>query len=293
MLLERAQARTGGGYMLGLMPLVDEPLRRAGVWEEYRDRSMAMHRYRLSSSHGREVRTYSFDAVLCAYGRYGGIERGELIQVMSGGSLPVSFGTSVGYVGQDELGAAVGINTADGLIDARFDLVIAADGMHSATRDLVVDAGDVEEFDTGWGGWVVWADANPTQSDLYAEIWGRGFFIVRYPLRDKVGVFLRGPRTATAVGPAAFGCSARKRLSRVDESNAQAFSAIGAARGPTIGSFLTPVATAGHREGQCSLGTRRPTSFPRQASARPWRWNRQRYWPRSSVVSAQLVSKSR
>lgn len=38
--LERSMPSAAGGYMLGLMPLVDEPLRRLGAWPAYCERSV-------------------------------------------------------------------------------------------------------------------------------------------------------------------------------------------------------------------------------------------------------------
>lgn len=76
--------------------------------------------------------------------------------------------------------------------------------------------------------------AGPDQEneDLYAETWGNGFFIGRYPLRDRVGVFVGGPRPTTAAGPAGFGRLARSRLRNPDPTTTQALAAIEAAENP-------------------------------------------------------------
>lgn len=231
-LLERSNRDTDAGYMLGLMPLVDEPLRRMGVWEQYRDLSVAMHRYQLRSSRGRAIRTYSFAPVFAPYGRYGGIERGELIEAMAASSLPATLGATVRALRQDTAGATATIDTSDGSLDASFDLVIAADGLNSATRSLLMELSEVERFDTGWSGWVAWSEAETSSSDLYAETWGRGFFIGRYPVRNRVGVFVGGPRTQTAAGPAAFTGHIRSRLGRVDRLTEAALAAIESAADP-------------------------------------------------------------
>jgi hypothetical protein len=49
-LLECSPSSLEGGYMFGLMPLINEPLRCLGVWDEYCARSVAMYRYRLCSA---------------------------------------------------------------------------------------------------------------------------------------------------------------------------------------------------------------------------------------------------
>ncbi|MDN5904387.1 MAG: FAD-dependent monooxygenase [Micrococcaceae bacterium] len=234
--LERSPRGADEGYMLGLMPLVEAPLRRLGARDRYLRQSVAMHRYQLRSSRGRVIRTYSFDGVFARYGRYGGIGRGELIEAMAGPGLPATLGASVAALVQDAAGATARIQTPDGPVVARFDLVIAADGMNSTTRALVVDPADVERFDTGWGGWVAWSDAgtDTTSNDLYAETWGRGFFIGRYPVRHRVGVFVGGPRGRTDAGPAAFVDHLRTRIAELDRPTADALVAIESADSPFL-----------------------------------------------------------
>lgn len=236
-LLERSAAGADEGYMLGLMPLVDEPLRRLGVWSEYRERSVAMHRYRLRSSRGRVVRTFSMDAVLAEYGRYGGIERGELMRTMAGRGVPATTGTTVRSVDQRADDVAVTVRTDAGVGRARFDVVVAADGMHSQTRDLVLGSDEVQTFDTGWGGWVAWAESDPAEADMYVETWGRGFFVGRYPVRDRVGVFVGGPRASTSAGVGPFVSRIRARLHQIDPMTSKALTAIGEADNPYLWQF--------------------------------------------------------
>ncbi len=106
-----------------------------------------------------------------------------------------------------------------------FDLVIVADGIHSTTRDLVLDGRPVEVVDTKWGGWVVWApeDAN---TDLGEELWGAGFFAGMYPVAGELGVFLGGPRADTAAGPASFVAGIRRRLTSVNPRLDSAMTAV-------------------------------------------------------------------
>lgn len=54
-------------------------------------------------------------------------------------------------------------------------MVVAADGMHSTTRGLVLGSDQMQTFDTGWGGWVAWTELDSAEADPYAETWGRGF----------------------------------------------------------------------------------------------------------------------
>jgi salicylate hydroxylase len=56
---------------------------------------------------------------------------------------------------------------------AEFGAVIAADGIGSATRSLVMAPEQVTGYDTGWGGWVGWTEEDDAP-DRYEECWGPG-----------------------------------------------------------------------------------------------------------------------
>lgn len=237
-LVERSSTGAARGYMLGLMPLADAPLRSLKAWPEYCENSVAMHRYQLRSSRDRVVRTYSLDAVLGEYGRYGGIERSQLIQVLSDGGVPATLDAKVMAITQNSDGAAVTVRTGEHDVTARFDLVIAADGANSSMRGLILRPGEVQTCDTGWGGWVAWAESGSADADLYAETWGRGFFIGRYPVRGRIGVFVGGPRDRTAAGVTPFLSHVRARLNQIDPMTSKVFSAIGEADHPYQWQFV-------------------------------------------------------
>lgn len=225
-LLERSARATESGYMLGLMPLVNFPVQQVGAWEEYCARSVPMHRYQLRSSHNKVIRTYSLDEALGTFGRYGGIERGEFMAALGERDLLVTFEASVTSLSQDVDGATVTVDAADGISTTEFDLVIACDGLHSRTRDLVLGADEIETFDTDWGGWVAWAHIELGEADMYSETWGRGFFVGRYPVSGRAGIFIGGPEAETAAGPEEFIAQLRHRLQQVDQSTSRAMAAI-------------------------------------------------------------------
>jgi salicylate hydroxylase len=103
--------------------------------------------------------------------------------------------------------------------------VIVADGIGSTTRDLVLAGRPVEIVDTRWGGWVVWAP-EAADTGLGEELWGAGFFLGTYPVAAELGVFLGGPRTDTAAGPAAFVEQARRALTVVSDRVDSALTAV-------------------------------------------------------------------
>jgi len=199
-LVERMPRMRHPGYMLALMPMVDSALRDLGIHDEYLARSAPLARYAFRSHRGRMLRSDDLGALLQIHGDYQGIDRGALIDVLTTDECPVTFDTTIEAVGDD-----VVFRSGE---RAAFDLVVAADGIHSRTRDLL-DVGDVQTLDTGWAGWVTWSSELGDDPALGEELWGDGFFLGAYPVKSRLGVFLGGPVEGLSVGPAAFAARVR------------------------------------------------------------------------------------
>jgi len=214
-LLERSGQHADSGYMLALMPMVDPVLEDLGLQEEYRARSVDLRRYRVRNRAGAPIREYSMEGMLSRFGDYRGISRGELLRVLGSRGGTVSYGATVTAVEQRSGAARVTVHDGSEHVEAEFDAVVAADGLHSTTRDLVLRADQVSSYDTRWGGWVAWA-APDDADDLGEELWGAGFFIGTYPVEGRLGVFVGGPRTDTKVGPARFVARIRGELTSLD-----------------------------------------------------------------------------
>ncbi|THV26540.1 FAD-dependent oxidoreductase [Glycomyces paridis] len=183
------------GYMLALMPLVDQVFAGLGLTDAYRAASVPMDRYRIRGRHGAVVREYSLEALMSAYGDYRGIGRGELLAVLASHGGPVAHRTTVTAIEEGPEAARVTLDEDGTAVTAEFDLVIAADGLHSATRALVLPPESVSAYDTGWGGWVVWAEPD-ADADLGEELWAAGMFAGTYPVKGRLGVILCAPRGA-------------------------------------------------------------------------------------------------
>jgi 2-polyprenyl-6-methoxyphenol hydroxylase-like FAD-dependent oxidoreductase len=63
-LIERASSSTEPGYMLALMPLVNQAIREIRVWDDYVSQSVPFHHYRLHGHHGQLMREYEIDTLL-------------------------------------------------------------------------------------------------------------------------------------------------------------------------------------------------------------------------------------
>lgn len=225
--IERMRTMAHPGYMLALMPTVDPIFADLGIRNEYLAHSTPMSRYAFHSHRGKPLRNDDLGALLSAHGDYQGIERGVLLELLSTDDIPVSFDTTVERIAVDVDST---VEFADTNVAASFDLVVAADGIHSRTRDLL-PIGKVDELDTGWGGWVSWCDpiGDPATGD---EVWGDGFFLGVYPVKDRLGVFLGGPTDDTTIGAAAFADRVRAAAPALSERLRAALDAVAGDQNP-------------------------------------------------------------
>ena len=213
-LVERSAREADSGYMLALMPLVDPVLDALGAREPYLAARVGLDRYRFRNPAGRQLGQYSLASLFDRFGDYRGISRGELLAVLGSGGGAVTYGTTVTALGQRPTTVTATLDDGSAPTEAEFDLVIAADGLHSATRGLVLAPGQVSTFDTRWGGWVAWAE--PDQDvDLGEELWGVDAFVGTYPVKGHVGVIVAGPRTDTEAGTERFVARLRGRTGSV------------------------------------------------------------------------------
>lgn len=225
-LVERASDHSEAGYMLALMPLVDPVIRRIGAQQAYRQASAGFQRYRLHGHTGKLLREYGMDALLENFGDYRGIARGTLLEVLAQPEAVVSYATIVTSIRQTSDAVSVRFDSGGGIADEDFDAVVLADGLHSSSRELVLQPEEVATYDTGWGGWVAWAGTDSASEGLGDEIWGEDFFVGIYPVKGLDGVIIGGNRTDTRDGPVAFVARVRSRLGIIDPRIARALAAI-------------------------------------------------------------------
>src|SRR5699024_10623804 len=226
------------GYMLALMPMVDPIIDALGAREGYLDASVGIDRYIAHAHTGRVLRQDHLGDLLAEYGDYRGISRSALLTVLTDVDCPVAFATTVeALAGEGRSVTVTWAGAGDGGADdpdpTEFDIVVIADGMNSRTRALVPaharEAADT--VDTAWGGWVCWAEADG-RSDAVEEIWGDGFFLGMYPVKDDIGVFLGGPDSRQPLGPRRLAGEGRAKLTEVIPRIDACLEAIGTSEDP-------------------------------------------------------------
>jgi len=187
--LERDDGTADGGYMLGVMPLGGRVLNGLELVDAYDRASVPMRTYELFGRHGQLIRRYALGDFVEQYGDYRGIERSSLLEILRTAAGDIVYGHTVTTI--EENPAAVTATFSDGS-HTEVDLIVGADGIHSTTRAMIVDADDVEEFDTGWGGYILWAPLGDHPKDTYSEMWAAGWGVGVYPVPGRAGIFLAG-----------------------------------------------------------------------------------------------------
>lgn len=178
------------GYMLSLYPLGNRVLHGLGLHDGLLAAGEPANHYRMCNGHGELVQEFDFEEIARRFGPIVSIGRPELIDLLLTrfDRASLRFGTTITRI--DERGPEVEVVFSDGGTET-FDLVIGADGLHSAVRRHLL--GDTPLKRTGWGGWVWWTDEADTPNDTITEFWGMGRFLGIYPVKGRYGVFAGGP----------------------------------------------------------------------------------------------------
>ncbi len=188
--IDRAPNFDHAGYMLGLYPLGSRILHGLGAFDTFVAASEPLDYYALANGKGEVIQRYDLGVVTDRFGPIRQLSRGELLALLAAaaGHPPVRMGVGIEAIEQRDDEAVA--RTSDGET-RRYDLVVGADGIHSAVRRQVF--GDGATFDTGWGGWVWWADHALVPHDTVTEYWGAGRFLGVYPTRNRIGIVACGP----------------------------------------------------------------------------------------------------
>lgn len=208
--IERQAPQSAEGYMLGLLPLGGRVLESLGLTSAYLRASVPMRNYDLYDRRGRRIRRYPLDQLVAKFGEWRGIERTALLEILHPTAGPIVYETTVTSL--QETADGISVQFDDGSTGA-FDLVVGADGIHSAIRGLTLPPHQMSEVETGWGGYVAWAPQGSIPSDTYSELWADGWGVGLYPVPGRVGVFLAGlNRDLTGMDPVTYADELSRRV---------------------------------------------------------------------------------
>lgn len=209
-LIERAPRLRAGGYAIDFWGLGFDIAERMGILPDIRRDGYQIKELRMVNVRGRRVGGFNVDIFRTATnGRYVTIPRSDLaknIYRKIEGHCETIFGDSITEIRQTSDGVDVTFEHAP---PRRFDLVIGADGLHSAVRKLVF--GEENRFEKFLGYSVAAFEADgyqPRDEDIYTSYSRPGAQVGRLTLRNNRTLFLF--------------VFADERKSRIDSSDTQA-----------------------------------------------------------------------
>ncbi|WP_306206648.1 FAD-dependent monooxygenase [Actinoplanes sp. RD1] len=132
--VERAPALRDGGYKVDVRGSAVEVLKRMGLFEAARAADTGMRTVTYVRADGGRIATLDADLLMGRRGDDLEIMRTDLVKILAGGE-PIVFGDSIASL--RETPGGVDVTFASGG-SRRFDLVVGADGLHSATRRSVL-----------------------------------------------------------------------------------------------------------------------------------------------------------
>jgi len=185
--VERTDSYGGLGYALGLWPAGSNVLKGLGAYEAFTSHADPMNTYTLLSDSGTELHSYDLRPLADEYGEAQLIWRPRLIDVLreTVSDENIRMGTTVTDVRQHD--DVVDASFSDGT-GSTYDVVVGADGIHSATREMVF--GEVPLHYAGMTSWAFWVDEALVERGVVMEHWGDGRFAGLYPTDDGLACFL-------------------------------------------------------------------------------------------------------
>ncbi|MFC7130235.1 FAD-dependent monooxygenase [Haloferax chudinovii] len=185
--VEKTDSYGGLGYALGLWPAGSNILKGLGTYEAFASHADPMNTYTLLSDSGNELHSYDLRPLADEYGEAQLIWRPRLINVLreTVSDETIRMGTTVTDLHQHD--DVVDVSFSDGTEDT-YDVVVGADGIHSAVREMVF--GEISLNYAGMTSWAFWVDEAMVERGVVKEHWGDGRFAGLYPTDDGLACFL-------------------------------------------------------------------------------------------------------
>jgi len=194
--VERVPEYSRVGFCIGLYPFSANTLRPTGVYERYANGSLPVTDYTMCDGHGTVMQQMSMaEALGRVQGFMGMLQRADLLDTLheGGAGADLRMGTTITALEQTD--DAVTATFSDGST-GEYDVVLACDGIRSATRAMLI--GSAEEGLTDWGftAFTWWTPRQETIGDGVVEYWGAGGLFGLYPLADRINAIAGMPTPA-------------------------------------------------------------------------------------------------
>ncbi|WP_245344138.1 FAD-binding domain [Bradyrhizobium japonicum] len=190
-LLERASALRSGGYVIDFWGLGYTIAERMGLIPEINRDGYYAQEFRIVDEAGRRLAGFGTDVLSeLTNGRYVTLQRSDLSRMLfeRASGVEAIFGDEIILVGEKPDCVEVQLKHGG---KRRFDLLVGADGLHSAVRNLVF--GPQAQFERRLGYTVAAFEAHgyrPRDEDVYLIYGQPGRMVGRFTLRDDRTLFL-------------------------------------------------------------------------------------------------------
>jgi 2-polyprenyl-6-methoxyphenol hydroxylase-like FAD-dependent oxidoreductase len=191
-LIERAPRLRHGGYVIDFWGLGYDIAKRMGLEAQIQNAGYHIRELRVVNGKGKRVGGFGTSVFTeLTGGRYVTLARSELSRLMFdkiAGETETIFGDEIVSLTEQADQVAVRLRNEG---DRNFDLVIGADGLHSAVRRIAF--GPQEQFETRLGYVVAAFEAEgyrPRDEDVYVMYGAPGRMLGRVSLRDNKTLFL-------------------------------------------------------------------------------------------------------
>jgi 2-polyprenyl-6-methoxyphenol hydroxylase-like FAD-dependent oxidoreductase len=191
-LVERASCPRTSGYVIDFWGLGYDIAERMGILSDLKFEGYDVEEVRFVNTKGRRVAGFSPDIFRSlTAGRYVSLARGDLAKLIYNkieGRYETMFGDSIADVEENSAGVDVVFERGAG---RRFDLVVGADGLHSAVRELVF--GSQNRFEKYLGYHVAAFEIEgyrPRDEGVYVSCAVPSKQVSRFAMRDNRTLFL-------------------------------------------------------------------------------------------------------
>ena len=190
-LIERAPSPRVGGYMIDFWGVGYDVAERMGLLPVLEQDGYRVERLRMVDANGRSIAGLDVRAFQSATNnRFVSLLRSDLarrILELIDGRVETIFGDTITELREDAAGVTVAFERSS---SRRFDLVIGADGLHSATRALTFGGSGRHEIGLGYYAAAFTTDSYPEREEgAYISFSVPGRQIARYALRDGRSAF--------------------------------------------------------------------------------------------------------
>jgi 2-polyprenyl-6-methoxyphenol hydroxylase-like FAD-dependent oxidoreductase len=191
-LVEKAPAPRSGGYIIDFWGLGFDIAERMGMAQALRARAYDVGEFRIVDDRGRRCGGFGVEVFReLTGGRYVSLPRGDLARLIYDrieGRCETIFGDSVTALAPSAEGVEV---TFERSPERRFDMVIGADGLHSAVREAVFGAEVRFESYLGYTAAAFGTKGyEPRDENAYVTYGTPGKQVARFAMRDDRTMFL-------------------------------------------------------------------------------------------------------